>query len=483
MEKTIFTKILLATLVLVSSVANAGFDNITDDLFGAYQNVTPGAAYESQNRYVLAGGSIVTRNPIQNINLVSVTPPSLTAGCRGITAYGGSFSFINKAQFTQLLRNIASNAVGYAFKLALSTLCPTCNSVMEKLASKINSINDLMQNSCKAAKSLVELGGTYQGMLDDAKESMSGVYSAAGSFSDYFEAGNDAETKTPKEVAQSNPAVNSTVTDPQNAVWFSLAETGVSNWFVDGSQDTKEILMSIVGTIIKNTVDAGGAACRAPDGAADDFCYTPYAATLSFKDILNGTFDKEGNARSINILRCDEPVNCLVVTPTATTSGFTGARERVRVLLIGDASNPGIIELIRSKGVLTLAQQRFIQSSRAPIKAMLMNVINDEGAMYMIANESLDVIAEQMTSDLVFQMVFAVRRAVSQAKPQMQTLMTKQVNEVLQEAQDARDQSAKKLTKVVELLKLNMAVRESVIASRKAGLLRGTGNSSSVIGK
>lgn len=58
-----------------------------------------------------------TRAPVNAYQVVNLTPPTLRAGCGGIDAYGGSFTFINEEQFRQMLRQIGANALGYAFKL------------------------------------------------------------------------------------------------------------------------------------------------------------------------------------------------------------------------------------------------------------------------------------------------------------------------------------------------------------------------------
>ena len=55
----------------------------------------------------------------------------------------GSFSFINATQFVNLLQSIASNAAGYAFKIALATMCPTCDEAMTSLQKVIQQMNSM----------------------------------------------------------------------------------------------------------------------------------------------------------------------------------------------------------------------------------------------------------------------------------------------------------------------------------------------------
>ncbi len=47
------------------------------------------------------------------IQLVSMTLPDINAGCGGIDAYLGSFSYINSEQLQRFAKQIMSNAAGY----------------------------------------------------------------------------------------------------------------------------------------------------------------------------------------------------------------------------------------------------------------------------------------------------------------------------------------------------------------------------------
>lgn len=53
-----------------------------------------------------------------------MTLPDINAGCGGIDAYLGSFSFINGEQLQRFVKQIMSNAAGYFFDLALQTTVP-----------------------------------------------------------------------------------------------------------------------------------------------------------------------------------------------------------------------------------------------------------------------------------------------------------------------------------------------------------------------
>ena len=129
-------------------------------------------AVAKENLYT--GGSLFMRAPGKNYPLVNAQLPSLKAGCGGIDLFGGSFSFINKAQFVSLLQNIGANAVGYAFKLALHSISPDIDKLLTELQDQINKIDSMNINSCEAAQSLVNgIVGQYDNSVMSGSENIS----------------------------------------------------------------------------------------------------------------------------------------------------------------------------------------------------------------------------------------------------------------------------------------------------------------------
>ena len=116
------TAALAAAVLLGSSASQAGpLQAQMDQVFNSMTNVTAPGVYETQRRGVLTAGSVYVRNKIVDTQIAAFAPPSWKAGCGGIDFFAGSFSFINADQFVQLLRSVASNAVGYAFKSLWTT--------------------------------------------------------------------------------------------------------------------------------------------------------------------------------------------------------------------------------------------------------------------------------------------------------------------------------------------------------------------------
>jgi conjugative transfer pilus assembly protein TraH len=122
---------------------------------GAIGNVTSPGAFRGPGDEPLHRRQPDDARPGRNYPLVQAQLPSLKAGCGGIDIYGGAFSFINKQQFVALLQNIGSNAVGYAFKLALQSISPDIDKLLTELQDQLNKINAMNINSCEAAQALV----------------------------------------------------------------------------------------------------------------------------------------------------------------------------------------------------------------------------------------------------------------------------------------------------------------------------------------
>ena len=90
-----------------------------------------------------------------NVSPVNIQLPGVKAGCGGIDLFTGAFSFINTDQFVALAKSIASNSIGYAFQLALSTLSPMIADTTARLQKTIDEVNRFNINSCEASMALV----------------------------------------------------------------------------------------------------------------------------------------------------------------------------------------------------------------------------------------------------------------------------------------------------------------------------------------
>ncbi|EKT6340671.1 conjugal transfer protein TraH, partial [Escherichia coli] len=116
--------ILCAALLTVTPAASADVNSDMNQFFnklGFASNTTQSGVWQGQAAGYVYGGSLYARTQVKNVQLISMTLPDINAGCGGIDAYLGSFSFINGEQLQRFVKQIMSNAAGYFFDLALQT--------------------------------------------------------------------------------------------------------------------------------------------------------------------------------------------------------------------------------------------------------------------------------------------------------------------------------------------------------------------------
>lgn len=255
-----FKTLALATALSLSPSPHAESMKDVFDAINITSNVSSPAVLQGQTMNLYSGGSMFMRMPSRTYNLVQFSPPSWSAGCGGIDLYMGGFSHINKNQFVAMLKSIGSNAMGYAFKLAIQNLCPTCDNVMQALQSTANAINRLNIDSCEAAKGIVNASkpdawtkGVQQSAIN------------AGTFTNYFSDVTDAWTQVMGSQAKGNQAVEAAIsTNPNltdemprgNIVWKALrkqAHLGSS----PSDLQYQMFLMSLVGTVVFDTTTTG----------------------------------------------------------------------------------------------------------------------------------------------------------------------------------------------------------------------------------
>lgn len=117
----------------------------------------------SATRNVFVGGSMHMWIPRDNVQLISISPPAFSAGCGGIDFFMGGFSFINAAQFQQLIKNVMQAAIGYAIQLGIRTLCPMCADILATLQKLAQQANKMGVDSCQMAQNLINGAIGYMG--------------------------------------------------------------------------------------------------------------------------------------------------------------------------------------------------------------------------------------------------------------------------------------------------------------------------------
>jgi len=374
--------ILLATIVLsYFNPSHAGgiedsMKSFWDDM-GAGGNINSPHSYQGQSAGYYTLGSIHQRNKVMTVNPVNLQLPSARAGCGGIDLYLGSFSYINKDQFVALMKNIATNSMGFAFQLALETISPVIAEKTRELQDIIQKMNNFSINSCEQSAALVG------GMWPKSDQASQAVCSTLGNNKGLF-----ADATSAKHGCSSGGKRASTLNQIDDKVkpvdvnysWNALKESGVL--MSGGSFDTKtaELFMTMTGTIIVKNATS--------DNASPITQHKP--ALVNNKEFITKMLD----GGDVQIYKCDEANKCLnPVKTNYTISDTTAFKKRVSEIL----------ESIKNKIVddspLSMAEVAFLNTTTIPVYKIL-NVYS----AYAVAVSSVnsDTLAEVIALDILY---------------------------------------------------------------------------------
>lgn len=269
-----------AGVILPFSAAQASTDATTafNNLLGSVSTTGPGY-FTSAERNMFVGGNLRTFVPTSNLSLVSFTPPSISAGCGGISVVFGGFSFLNGQQFQQLVQNIMQNAVGYAVYIGIRILCPMCSDILQELQKIAHLLAANGINSCQIAESLVNGALNMAGVsvpstssLNSSSQDCSQTASSAGAATDFVAAETsicqgtssalgwlDSQIQSVGSALGANGSAHEAgahIMVDGNPDWAGLTWAGYSDTYV------KEIILSIVGTSsnVKDPSNSSGTA-------------------------------------------------------------------------------------------------------------------------------------------------------------------------------------------------------------------------------
>ena len=357
---------------LALSPAQADVNSDLNGFFGSLGydgNVTKAQAWQGQAAGYFTGGSVYLRNPVKNIQLISMQLPSLNAGCGGIDAYLGSFSMISGEEIQRFVKQIMSNAAGYAFDLALQTMVPELKQAkdfLQKLASDVNSMN---MSSCQAAQGII--GGLWPVTQVSQQKICQDIAGETNMFADW------AASRQGCTVGGQGDSVTSRAKDDEkdqvlknkNLIWDALSR----NHMFDGNRQLKELVMSTVGSIIFNK-----------DG--DVTILTPLVDNRDLVKVLM----RGGSAK---VYGCDEDSVCLgPVVATINISESNALVTLVRDLMLS------IQNKLVDDSPLTEKEKGFINTTSVPVLKYLTNA----QSMGMSATYLIQV-ADFIAQDLMIQ--------------------------------------------------------------------------------
>ncbi len=376
------TAIVAAAMSLALTASVPGRADVLSEMQSFWQgtvsNVTGPTAFDGQASGHWTLGNLYMRAPVRSEQIATVNLPSFRAGCGGIDAFAGAFSFIDSDQLVAFARAVAQNAAGFAFELALETISPVIAETMSKLRALAQWVNSQNLNSCETAQALV---GAAWSKNDRASAAIcAAVGTSQGIFSDYAAAkhGCGADGKRNSTLASASGEIADQVPVNVNYAWKAVRASSL----LSGDTELAEFAMSITGTVIVTAPtsdgDASGPRVRILE---------PLALDRRITEVL-----MEGGG-DLPVYRCDTADLCL--NPTlgrVNIPAGDGFRGRVATLL------RDLVDAVRADTAPTPAALGLVNLTTLPVYRIANVAAAYRGA---VVDQEMDALAEAVALDIL----------------------------------------------------------------------------------
>ncbi len=345
---------------------------------GAAVNTTGPTAFQGQASGHWTLGNLYLRSPVRSEQIATVSLPSFRAGCGGIDAFAGAFSFINSDQLIAFGRAVAQNAAGFAFELALETISPVIAETMAKLRALAQWVNAQNLNSCETAQALV---GAAWSKNDRASASIcAAIGTSQGIFSDYAAAkhGCGADGKRNSTLAAASGPMADQVPVNVNYAWKAVRASA----FLSGDTQLAEFAMAVTGTVIVTAPTADGDASGPRVRILE-----PLALDRRVTETL-----MEGGGQ-LPVYRCDEAARCLnPALGTAAVPANRGFRARVAALL------RDMVDAVRNDTAVPAPALGLVNLTTLPVYRVANAAAAYRGA---VIDQEMDALAEAVALDVM----------------------------------------------------------------------------------
>lgn len=422
--------LLIIFLVISNNRANAGmkeemkkflYDNVNS-------NYSTGGAYKTQSRGYYATPSVYSRHSVVEIDPLSINYPSFRSGCGGIDMFAGSFSHISADQFINLMKAIPSNAVGYAFDLALETISPAIKDVKDRLESVMNFVNSDNLNSCDLGKSIVNSGLSQ---FEKGSEILCiRKQLESGRADDHAEARKNCTSGGEKSPTLSNNTSDTEKIVDINYAWDSLKRTSFD-------RDMKEFIQTITGTIIvtKGANDNTPVSIKTYPSLATD--------TQTFNAMLYGGTMKK--------YACDEEKKCLNILNSGshTVDKKDGFFNKIKNTLT-TVSN----KMLSRNAGLTDGESEMLSTTDVPVVTILRtyNIYFRDKIDSMISEALAEIIAHDLLSKFLEQNLEIVKKITKMGEDKYDFIKITQFQESIEKAKSALNKIQYKMQKKRETL-------------------------------
>ena len=413
---------LLCFLIYFNVHANIGNDLETffnDSGIVDVNNTAPGA-HKDQSAGYWSGGGLSARTRVKNAQLGTLQLPGINAGCGGIDMYMGGISFISRDGIVQALRSIGSNAAGYAFKLALKTMAPMIDGIMEDLNTLANQINQANINSCETAATL--LGGVWPKNDLTSRHLCTAMGSGDSTFHGWATArqGCGAEGKRPATMAGkvSKPEFKDMLAEEFNVAWEVIKK----NKFLKINHDLAQLFMTLTGTIVAYRSGGSGGIATFAGKATDE---------SMIKALKHGG--------PIKIYKCRRKPGDTAEDPYDRCLGISEENVMIPSENALYMKVKAMLEAISDKALkdvtFTAAEKAFIENVQLPIYKML-NIRSALKHSSVSLTEFTDIIA----NDLLYQYILEILDLVAEQTASLRNVQIsdEQITKFLDQVHNAK---------------------------------------------
>lgn len=366
------------------AMSTAALANTTSDMNAFWTgslgaaNVTGPTAYQGQSAGYYTLGNVAMRGPQESANIAAIQLPSVRAGCGGIDLFSGGFSFINSDQIVAMLKATASNAVSYAFMLAIKSLSPIIADQMESLAKVAQDINSFNMSSCESAQALVASVWSRSDIA--SKQICQDLGAYRGFYSDRIQSRHGCGSQGNRMATLGSLPAADKVAVPinKNIAWEAIKQHPM----LASDRELGELFMTLTGTIITR--------CPANDNSGCVYDVLP--AEARDPGVISAVLD----GGSIRAHRCNELTNCLTPAKfgqTITINVNSGLRSRVAAMLTS------IMTKIRDRQALNATEQDFLNMVSLPVYKMASVYSAQQGTL---ATGAMAQYADIIALDLVY---------------------------------------------------------------------------------
>ena len=399
--------LLTSIMLLLPTQSLAALDTLIKNVFpsGTMSNVTKSAITREQEAGHLTGGSVIIKTPAEpGLQLVYAQAPSCKMGGLPCGAQfeilGGGVSIVSSAELMNHLKGLIQNAVTYGGMMAIKTLCPYCQDLMEWLDAKADWVNQMAKTDCEDMQRLVD--GMASKMAASSRANRQADMVLTGQGKDAADYSTKSKQDDGRDITK-NPALESQLGDNFNLVWKALSKKASSN---ADSKELKELLMSISGTIIGIKVSG----IEGKHGTSTVI----HKKSLINKDLIKDFMGVGASGSGkIKLYHCDEPEKCLNPTIVEKTiNKDTVLFDRIATLI-----EQIVDKVYENEGELTAEEETLVSLSSMPLITKIemdLGIYANKANVALNQTEFIEALCFDVTTSYLVILLQEVQQAVGE---------------------------------------------------------------------